>query len=802
MTSPVFRLKVQRIQQVCCFELSWGQAQSLAVQLNYPDTLTQLYQTWQYAYLSFYQSSPMRGRAVEAGITPLTVDWHAELVKAEASLMVEFHRWLRSGELFEIRAKMAQASRLNSSASVNIFLTCSPIELARFPWEAWEIGTEAGLATGAVQLIRSPLNIAEDTKTTGKRRRDRSRILVILGDETGLNFQAERAAVRSLLKFADIQFTGWQPGQTRLQVMHQITEAIADAQGWDVLLFAGHSNETTGTGGELGIAPGTSILISEITPQLIAAKDRGLKVALFNSCSGLSIADALISLGFSQVVIMREPIHNHVAQEFLIRFLQGLSQHQNVQESLLSARQALRLEMNQTYPSASLIPSLFCHPEAKLFRLPPWQWKQKLLQILPTKLEAIAIVACVLVSLLPSVQQTLTERRMVVQSFYRDVTGQLPTQKTLPVALVEIDKKSINRADFTQMNPIDRSYLAILVKSLRNAKIVGVDILLDKPKTSLFMGDQDLSQAVSSLVEKQQTWFVFSTVLSEDGVSEEQIEPTIVNKNWSLQGVTDGDPYGVELPDQSSCDRVCPFSYLLALVYLAQNEMADTLPTPQLDRTRDLRNELLRSVSHSSKGQLRKLRNTQFPTLSLWSPFLYPLIDFSIPTDRAYQKIPAWQLLDNPGAAEFSNIPQQVVIIAAGNDERLGLASGSLDRSPMPPAGRYWNPAQEWLTGGESLAYMVHHVLNNRWITPISDLWMIGAAILLGKAILNETAKPIASQRWTARRRLLLTSGLVAIYGAMSLQLYITAALLLPWLLPSLVLGVYLLPTPRRKPYV
>jgi CHASE2 domain/CHAT domain len=782
MTSHVFRLRVQRIQQVCCFELSWGQAQGLTVQLNYPATLVPLYQTWQHTYLSFYQSSQMRGRAVNAGIIPVTIDWHAELVKAEASLMAEFHRWLRSGELFEIRAKIAQASRSEPSASVNVFLTCTPIELARFPWEAWEIGTEAGLATRVVQFIRSPLNIAEDTGTKGKRHRSRTRILVILGDETGLNFQAERAAIRSLLKLADVKFAGWQPGQTRDQVMQQITDAIADEQGWDVLLFAGHSNEMAMTGGELGIAPGISIFISEITPQLIAAKERGLQVALFNSCSGLSIADALISMGFSQVVIMREPIHNYVAQEFLIRFLQGLRKHQNVQESLLGARQALRLEMNQTHPSAYLIPSLLCHPEAKLFRLPPWRWKQKLLQILPTRVEAIAIAACTLVSIVPTVPDMLIGGRMAVQSFYRDVTGQLPPQTTPSVALVQIDADSINRPEFTQGSTIDRSYLAKLIQSLRNAKIIGVDILLDKPQAPPAKGDQDLAKAVGELVAQQHTWFVFSTVASEGGRVEDKLVKTIVNENWSLRGGIEADPYGVDLPDVP-CDRVCPFSYLLALVDSAQREMPDTLPSPQLDRTRNLRTELLQSTTrHLRQGQLGKLRNTQF--------WLYPLIDFSIPSDRAYQKIPAWKLLENPGATEFSHLSQQIVIIAAGADGRLGLSPGSPDRSPLPLAGRYWQPSQEWLTGGESLAFMVHHLLRDRSITPIPDVWMIGVAVLLGKAI--------ASRRWTAKQRTIL-GGLVVVYGSASLQLYVTTAVLLPWLLPSLVFGVYLLPTSRRK---
>jgi hypothetical protein len=82
----VFRLKVRKIEQVCLFDLSWGQAQSLTVQVNYPVVLTRLYQDWQQTYLSFYQSSQMRGRAVGAGKAMLHMNWHAELVKAEAKL--------------------------------------------------------------------------------------------------------------------------------------------------------------------------------------------------------------------------------------------------------------------------------------------------------------------------------------------------------------------------------------------------------------------------------------------------------------------------------------------------------------------------------------------------------------------------------------------------------------------------------------------------------------------------------------------------------------------------------------------
>ncbi|MDF5728259.1 MAG: hypothetical protein PUP92_09525 [Rhizonema sp. PD38] len=52
------------------------------------------------------------------------------------------------------------------------------------------------------------------------------------------------------------------------------------------------------------------------------------------------------------------------------------------------------------YPSSYLIPSLFQHPEAALFRLEPFGIKQKLKNLIPTRREAIALSSLVLISLM------------------------------------------------------------------------------------------------------------------------------------------------------------------------------------------------------------------------------------------------------------------------------------------------------------------------------------------------------------------------------------------------------------------
>jgi hypothetical protein len=806
--SPFFRLKVQKIEQVCLFELTWGQAQSLTVHLPYPANLTRLYQEWRQAYLSFYQSSQMRGRVAGSGIAPLNIDWHAALVKAEAKLLSEFHQWLRSAELYEIRARIALANhpiaQQNSEApdSITLCLTCAPIELARLPWEAWEIGSEFAPQSTGVRVIRSPLNIDGSMSRLERRRRGRTRILAILGDDTGLSFQTDRDAVRSLLRIADVTFVGWQPGQNSEQVIQQISNAIDDERGWDILFFAGHSNELEIMGGELGVAPGVSMSIHQIMPQLIAAKQRGLQVAIFNSCSGLNIADSLVSIGFNQVVIMREPIHNCVAQEFLVQFLQGLAKHQDVQTSLLNAKQFLRLGKSQTYPSAYLVPSLFCYPEAPVFRISAFRWNQRLRQSLPSRTEAIAFAALAMISLTSPLQEGLLAGRMFLQSGYRDITGQVPPLDTPPVALVQIDTQSINRAALSQISPLDRSYLAKLIQRLKElkAEIIGVDVVLDVPQKNPPNGDEAMAKAVRESVAQQNTWFLFAAFIND--VSEVSVDARtgIADPNWSLQGFTEAEAtHTLILPFHDiPCDRLCPFSYLLSLLKIAHPDLPPTV-LPQLNRSRNLRSELLTTLRRqSSQNQpLANLLQTQLSPVSMWTPWLTPMIDFSIPPDRAYQKIPAWQLL-NSTHTDFSQLPQQIVIIAGGNDERLGFSPGALDRSPMPPAALYWQPDQTWLSGGESLSFMVHHFLTQRLVTPIPDLWMIGIAALFGKALSSQLRR----QHRTTQQRFQILAGLTsatAVYGLVSTQIYISAALLIPFVLPSTMFWVHLLPILRKK---
>lgn len=800
MTS--FRLTVQRIDQHCLFELAWNQGQRLTAQMRFPAQLMQRYIDWQQAYRSFYQTvqipltppeispeiSPeppdvkgLRGKVVGSGSLVATPkDWRIKLVEAESRLMHDFHQWLRSPELYDIRAQIAQASRVADGAPVDIFLTCSPTEVARLPWEAWEIGSEFA-AGGSIRIARTPTNIraAAATRTT----RRRPRILAILGDSTGLDFKGDREAVQALAAQAEVVFVGWQPGVEVETLKQNIVTAIADEQGWDILFFAGHSNEKAGLGGELAIAPNTAVALSEIQPHLEVAQRQGLKFAIFNSCSGMDIAATLINIGLSQVAVMREPIHNRVAQTFLLRFLQSLTACQDVHQALIAAAEFLKTKTNLTHPSAHLVPALFRHPESTLFQLQPTGWKQRLQRFMPSRTEAIAVALLAALSWQLPVQSWLLERRMAVQAVYRHATRQFEAEQAPPVLLVQIDDTSIAKAEIRSLEVMDRTYLAQLVDQLvaLDAQVIGLDYLLDYRRD----GDEQLAQALQAAVD-QDVELVFAATRSRNN-DWLFASSAIAQPEWAVHGDIRqpllGKTYYLKLlpadPTQPQ-----PLGYELAKRHPVQS----TEPAP---------------IYPSAISRLG------YPLQQMW---FRPLVDFSLPPQQFYQRIPAWELLGvntDDKTAELQALPHQVAMIVPGGYENAGIHEDGQDNRPVPAAVAYWRrqsiplDTRPILTGGEVHAYQLNHHLDNRFVVPIPDLWMVGLAALLGKglaiALLRQRSSRAGARPPGQRRLFWLIGGGSAAYMALSLQLYVSVAIVLPIVLPMLAVLTHTVPPLIRK---
>lgn len=802
----LFRLRVRRVDRLCLFDLIDSTGQELTATLKYHDHLTDLYQNWQQIYRRRYELGS-RARVTRTGGsgTPAAYDWDRELKLAESALLQGFDRWLGDAELLEIRAKLQQpltqvftdAQQNDRLPGVDIRLECMPLDLARLPWETWKLAPNE-TPPGTIRIARTvTMGVAPLVQPAS--RRSRPRVLALLGNAPDLQPDRDRQALRSLEDSADIEclqcsVDSQAGGSSSIADLKQrIAGAIADRRGWDILFFAGHSDESANTGGKLELAPGISLSIWELEPQLTVAIQRGLQLAIFNSCSGMSIAESLIRLGLSQVVVMREQIQDGVAHAFLQQFCQRLTCYQDVHTALQSVCQYFLAEQI-SYPSAYLVPSLFRHPDprAGLFQLEPSAIKRLWQQWRLTRWQAIALSTLALLSLMTPVREALTDGRYWTEAVYRHMTRQLPAPTTPPVMIVSIDQASIERRgiDIYKVKPIDRLYLAALMERLQqlNINAIGIDYLLDGTTQE----DAHLAKAIQSAIQKH-TWVVFATKQNDTG-QPIRVNLAIAQGQQTLQGTIEFLDWNLALPSRSDCSRGCPFAYQLAVAHRLQQ--FPQAPKPQIQHAIPLQqqvNQFWQRVDQPRKNSATRAASLQQPP-----PLnLTPIIDFSLPPAQVYQQLPAWELLERPlHDSTLQAMQHQVVIVAAGGYDQAD------DNFRAPLATTFWRSrltasasSSQILTGGEVHAYMVYHWLSQHRVFRIPDLWMLGLAILVGKGlqVWLIARSPQSQRQW----RWFLAA--TAIYGWLTLQIYISAAALVPWLLPSLAVWICLFSEMRLR---
>ncbi len=785
-----FQLKVRQVESNCNFELTWGNSQVIDVNLNYPLSLTANYERWHRAYLNYYNR--MRGRTVNSGALKINVDTHKQLVDAEVQLLDEFKRWLLSPELVSIRREIASSiSQTSPQQPVEIFLTCTPVELAKFPWESWDIVREFG-ASGKIRIARAAANIRFGAVTPIRRK---ARVLAIFGDDSNLNFDAEEKALKSVQSKLHIELIDCKKiynGENVVELKTKIVQAISDARGWDMLFFAGHSNESQRTGGELGIAPQISLSIHEIEDALKQAKKRGLQFAIFNSCSGLNIAESLINIGLNQTIIMREGIHNQVAQEFFLKFLISLTEFKDVHTALLEANEYLQTqERRLAYPSGYLVPSLFRHPNAELFKIENTSIWKTFKKLAPTKKELAWTTGLLFLSFLPPVQSLLLEPRFLAQAIYRKYTNQIPPLHQ-DLVVIQIDEDSIQADTYKNINqikPIDYSYLADVVNQVSNlgAKTIGIDYVLDDTKQKNSVAK--LGKSISDSVNKG-AWYVFAT---EEGETSRRrgVIKEIADLTWSLQGDISSLDWYIELPlRQSEPENIYPLAYLLSLSSKLQQQSLPQAPEPNLKNQSNFQASVINYINSTNIENPKINFFKQVPlhpitefsnNLPLSQQWLQPLIDYSIPPDKAFDTISACKLLGNckGQGRRPKTLKNKTVLIIPGGYKEAGLGGTHTDNFPAPLPTQFWRGwKNDKVPGGEAHAYMTYHLQQQRLLIAVPDFIMILLAGLL--------AKTISLTLLQNQRR--LTNYLICIniiYILISLQLYISAYILFPYFLPS-----------------
>ncbi len=301
-----------------------------------PDLRQQLHQ-WQESY---------RLLNVPSRIQPLEITYVGSLhtvntcQQAANTLGEQFKAWLLSSTFTTIDQPLRE--ELRATDTVRLVIRTTNTDLHHLPWHLWDMVDrypQIEIALGTPTLKR--LAKSETQHSTVK-------ILAILGDSSGIDVAADRQLLAAI-PGADVTFLVEPQRQ-------QITEQLWE-QPWDILFFAGHGRTELGAG-KIFINPQESLTLEELKYGLREAVRQGLQLAIFNACDGLGLASALAPLGLPQMILMREPVPDQVAQTFLKYFLDAYVTGASLYLAARQARERLQ-GLEDRFPCASWLPIIY-----------------------------------------------------------------------------------------------------------------------------------------------------------------------------------------------------------------------------------------------------------------------------------------------------------------------------------------------------------------------------------------------------------------------------------------------------------
>jgi CHASE2 domain-containing sensor protein len=295
-----------------------------------------------------------------------------ECDRAAEQLRDRFNTWLQANSFRPVREKWLE--KLLPSDVIRVILQTQDAQLQKLPWHLWDLierypKAEIAMSTPSYERVSRASSSAKAVK-----------ILALLGDSTGIDIQADQAILEQLPDAA----VNFLVEPARKVLTDQLWQ-----QNWDILFFAGHSLSQESGGrsweseftqnlelktqncltGRLYINPTESLTIAQLKYALRKAVEQGLKLAIFNSCDGLGLARELADLQIPQLIVMREPVPDRIAQDFLKYFLEAYAGGTSLYLAVREARERLQ-GLEDRYPCATWLPVIYQNPA----EVPPtWQ---------------------------------------------------------------------------------------------------------------------------------------------------------------------------------------------------------------------------------------------------------------------------------------------------------------------------------------------------------------------------------------------------------------------------------------------
>ncbi|MBR8829052.1 MAG: substrate-binding domain-containing protein [Gomphosphaeria aponina SAG 52.96 = DSM 107014] len=326
-----------------------------------PPELGSSLHNWQLGYRS------LEGVRNAATIRGIEVGLAAQYSPVEEKNAVKncLNEWLEGGDSGWLKVRFelnAIAGRLeNSGGEICFFLDVEDHQLARIPWQEWDLLQDQYPQAEVAIRVRGRDDIQPILKY------DRVRILVVVGQSQGINTESDLNVLRNLEeKGAEVVILN-QPTRRELQAY------LREEKGYHIFVYTGHSSsDEEGKIGYIELNDAEEPLsIDEFKLALKEAIKKGLQLAIFNSCDGFGLAHQLAKLNLPRILVMREPVPDQVAVEFLKYFFEKFSQNKSLFSSVNQAKENLE-HWEGEYPGAMWLPTI-CIRESALDQPLLWE---------------------------------------------------------------------------------------------------------------------------------------------------------------------------------------------------------------------------------------------------------------------------------------------------------------------------------------------------------------------------------------------------------------------------------------------
>lgn len=423
---------------------------------------------WRSIYTALYAHLGLRRQAThpefEIDDDEVTHISASEFHQLSRDLQTQLNAWLSSSSFRLIDRQLR--TRLSPKDRIRLIIVAKDYQILRLPWCLWDFLTDYPQAEIALSLPE----FARSQSIPTPHRAKKVRILSILGNAQGINVERDRQLLESLPN-TEIHCLVEPTAQ-------QLHEKLWQSN-WDVLFFAGHSS--TDDKGYIQINQTETLTIEQLKYGLRHAIAQGLKLAIFNSCDGLGLAQDLADLQLPQVIVMREPVPDQVAQEFLKSFLSAFSGGQSLYTAVRQAREKLQ-SLETDFPCATWLP-VICQNPAEV--PPTWQdWCGQRSKLLPpmtrSQFKTIALSTLLVTGLIAGVRWLGLIQPLELQTF--DVLMQhRPIEPPDPrVLIVKIEEEDIQKQPQNAGSLSDETLDRVLdTLQTHGARVIGLDLYRD-----------------------------------------------------------------------------------------------------------------------------------------------------------------------------------------------------------------------------------------------------------------------------------------------------------------------------------